>query len=623
MDHKTYFSNLLDALNFEREDEMIRNQDYLASKSITERVKDGYSWYPVKITNASYGLGDTPFIEIERSEKESFKHQFSAGSTIQVFNQQGNKVDIICKGQIQYVQENKMKIFLNKTDHPDELDFGKIGIDLLVDEASYLEMTRTLKGLHQSNLEDLPPTYSILHGQSVNEYSDYKLKETLLNEAQNSAVLDIINSDSLSIIYGPPGTGKSTTIIEAIKQLKPIEQYKKPILVCAPSNAAVDHLVKQANKKELAVVRIGNISRINDSVYDYTLEELVKKHDDYKYVKKIKKNAGGLRKTALQYKRKFGHTERQQRKSVLIQAKEMMKDANLMEDSIIDDIIDKADIICTTLVGSNHRYIKNRKFNICIIDEAGQSLEPACWIPISKSLKVILAGDPKQLPPTVKSRKAENIGLKHTLFEKLIEETGIASFLDTQYRMNELIMGFSNEHFYERQLIAHESNKMHSIDDIPIEFIDTAGCGFDEQQDKDSKSLFNKEEIKILSSHLEQLPPNKALEVGIISPYRAQVHKLQDRNWNKDLNIRIDTIDAFQGQEADIIYISLVRSNENNEIGFLKDYRRMNVAMTRAKKKLVLIGDSATLGKDVFYKDLLDYFELNDAYKSAWEYIEF
>jgi ATP-dependent RNA/DNA helicase IGHMBP2 len=329
---------------------------------------------------------------------------------------------------------------------------------------------------------------------------------------------------------------------------------------------------------------------------------------------------------ASKYKRTFGKSEREQRNIMYKQAKSLSKDANDYEDHLIDKIFDNADVITCTLVGSTTRYLANRKFYTVIIDEAAQALEAATWIPISKGQKVILAGDPFQLPPTIKSKEAAKAGLQETLLEQCITKKMKVNLLDTQYRMNEQIMSFSNQQFYDGKLKADETVKSHSIDDKPMQFIDTAGCGFEEKKDKETLSLYNQGEIDLVNKLLEQHISiyNDEYSVGIISPYRQQVERIRDcvdKNYDYLPNVKIDTIDSFQGQERDVIIISLVRSNENAEIGFLKDYRRLNVALTRARKKLIVIGDSATLASDKFYGQFIDYIDSIDAYHSAYEFM--
>jgi predicted DNA helicase len=306
----------------------------------------------------------------------------------------------------------------------------------------------------------------------------------------------------------------------------------------------------------------------------------------------------------------------------------------MLEDYIIDKTLKEADVICSTLVGSVGRYIEKMQFHTVIIDEAAQALEPATWIPIIKAQKVVFAGDPFQLPPTVKSRKAAQEGLSVTLLEKAVQRLEQVNLLDTQYRMHHKIMGFSNTQFYHNQLQAAEAvadwqlQLSDGTPSPPMEFIDTAGCGFEEQINPESQSSYNLEEYFVLRQHLDNLLVilgQQDISIGIISPYREQVLKIQeaivhDFDHFPDADIEVNTIDAFQGQERDVIYISLVRSNDKGEIGFLKDTRRMNVAMTRAKKKLIIIGDSATLASAAFYRDFLDYVDAHGVYGSAWEW---
>jgi superfamily I DNA and/or RNA helicase len=283
------------------------------------------------------------------------------------------------------------------------------------------------------------------------------------------------------------------------------------------------------------------------------------------------------------------------------------------------------------LVGANHHLLEKKTFSTVFIDEAAQSPEPACWIPIVKADRVVLAGDPYQLPPTVKSQDAAREGLAVTLMEKAIDKLP-THLLNRQYRMNQQIMAFSNQWFYQGRLQAHETVSDWSLGDEPVvEFIDTAGLGWEEVQNPETQSLTNPEEARLLWKRIVALSDslqNRNVSIGLISPYRGQVGELLEQFeenkelLNSNIKIEVQTIDSYQGQERDAIYVSLVRSNDRNEIGFLQDYRRMNVAMTRARKKLVLIGDSATLGNDSFYKALIDHCEQTGAYRSAWEFID-
>jgi len=300
---------------------------------------------------------------------------------------------------------------------------------------------------------------------------------------------------------------------------------------------------------------------------------------------------------------------------------------------VVHKLVQQADVIATTLVGVENRYIEKMEFNTLVIDEAAQALEPACWIPLCKAKRVIMAGDPYQLPPTVKSRKAEKQGLSKTLMEKLIEQPTGVHLLNTQYRMNSNIMNITNQYFYKGALLADKTVAYQKLNSNtgelkPVEFIDTAGSGYEEKRNPSSLSCYNPGEYQTIGIHLTNLLNNleNTPTIAIISPYKAQVlyikEHLKDHFKKEQIEqIRVDTVDAFQGQEKEVIYISMVRSNAKSNIGFLKDYRRMNVAVTRAKKKLVIIGDSVTIANDPFYQKLMDYFQESNAYHSVWEFM--
>jgi predicted DNA helicase len=338
---------------------------------------------------------------------------------------------------------------------------------------------------------------------------------------------------------------------------------------------------------------------------------------------------------ALKYKRDYGHREKQQRKLLMDEMRLLKADADVLESHIVNDLLQNSDAICCTLVGSSSYLMRGKRFTSVFIDEAAQALEPACWIPILKSERVIFAGDHCQLPPTIKSNEASRAGLSTTLFEKCIErQPHTAVMLKTQYRMHEDIMRFPSEFFYNNELVADESVRLTTLSDHkPVDFIDTAGCGFNEKQDPETLSRINTEEGSLLIRVVEKLVEEIGVanwqeahyKLGIITPYSAQVeylHKLAEASATLGeiaSFISINTVDAFQGQERDIIAISFVRSNDKAEVGFLADIRRTNVAMTRAKKKLIMVGDSATLGSHPFYLEVLDYVQKKDFYRSAFE----
>jgi predicted DNA helicase len=394
-------------------------------------------------------------------------------------------------------------------------------------------------------------------------------------------------------------------------------------------------LVDKLSQHGIRVLRIGHPARVTEQTLSKTLDAQIVDHNDFKELRGLRKRIGQLRDKAFKYKRHFGNEERQQRKLLMQEVRALKADADLLEFYIVNDLLQNSEVIACTLVGAANQVLHGKRWKSVFIDEAAQALEPSCWIPIIRSDRVIFAGDHFQLPPTIKSNEAAKEGLSQTLFEKcILRHPQTASMLEMQYRMHEAIMQFSSSFFYGNGLIADESVKRHHIEgeDIPFEFIDTAGCGFHESLDPETLSRFNNEEAQLLIRRLEQLVGNLNSEhwqysVGIITPYSAQVERLVKlAEASEELSviapsISINTVDAFQGQERDIITISLVRSNDDGEIGFLNDIRRINVALTRARKKLIVIGDSATLGAHPFYLELLEYVQRNDFYKSAWELI--
>jgi len=523
---------------------------------------------------------------------------------------------------------------------PDWCDDGKLGMNLLFDESSYREMDIALEKVINASNNRLAHLRDVMY--KLKEPQMQKLDPFLyipnLNKSQNQAVLTILAARDIAIIHGPPGTGKTTTLVQAIRQTLFSE---KQVLVCSSSNTAVDLLTEKLHREGITVLRLGNPARISEEVLMNTLDAKVAAHESYKDLKSYRKTAEEYFRMAGKYKRTFGKEEREQRQLFYQEARKILHDARVLEDYIISEQFDKAQVIACTPVVSSGRMMRDKQFSTVFIDEAAQALEPMCWIPISRSNRVVFAGDHFQLPPTVKSKAAEAQGLKETLFERAMKIQNVSVMLNTQYRMHEHIMNFSNKKFYEENLKADISVKETLLDtqdlllNTALDFIDTAGCGYTEIINPESLSIANPEEAQLLIKHLKMVlaqialskDAGKRITIGIISPYKEQVQYLTNQiNADEELEpykskIAIKTVDGFQGQERDIIYISMVRSNDQREIGFLSDIRRMNVALTRAKKKLVVIGDSATIGNHSFYKDFLDYAESIGAYKSAWEFI--
>ncbi|SKC99096.1 DNA helicase, putative [Chitinophaga ginsengisegetis] len=632
-----YFKKQLDLLKTEREEDRRSYKQMTESTSVADRRANGLTWYPIAIRGSEMSRGDYLTVEVERTTHQDLPHQLRFGASAVLFSNHDPKQDHL-EGTITYQGGNRLKITLRTDELPEWASDGKLGIDVLFDDNSYDEMQNALK--QADALQDKEPEgrlIKILTGEKKPVFHPdiTPYVNPALNASQQSAVNKILSAGDLAIVHGPPGTGKTTTLVQAIKAL--IKQEQQQILVVAPSNTAVDLLSEKLSDEGLNVLRVGNPARVSERLMSLTLDSKVSEHTSIKEIKRLKKQANEFRDMAHKYKRNFGKAERDQRKALFDEARKIMKEVGNTEQYIIDDVISKAQVITATLVGANHYTVKNLKYHTVVIDEAGQALEPACWIPILKAQKVILAGDHCQLSPTVKSDEAARKGLSTTLLEKCTAlHPESVTLLEEQYRMHATIMGYSSSIFYEDKLKAHASVAGHLLfsEDNPLSFVDTAGCGFDEKLD--GTSTTNPEEAVFLFKHLTQLvtalgehyQPKDFPTVAVISPYKQQIQLLKEQLQHSPLlqpyadKISVNTIDSFQGQERDIVYISMTRSNTENKIGFLSDIRRMNVAMTRARKKLVVIGDSGTLSQLGFYADFITYAEHKNAYQSAWEFMD-
>ncbi len=634
------FEDLLKLLALERQADYEYFKNKVQHQPLEKRRAEGFTWFPLNIVRTGFFYGDRAFVTVERTTEIDAPHQFRSGNVVNLFTKAADAYKPERSGVIQDIDKNKMRIILNSKDLPDWLNAGQIGVDLLFDERTYIEMERALRQVMAAQGDRLAELRNIFLGKQAPHFRAVApdtppLRLPLLNDSQNAAVTSIVRANDVAIVHGPPGTGKTTTLVHAVRELCKTENT---VLVTAPSNTAADLLTERLAELGLQVVRIGNISRVEENILKHTLEGQISTHAESKNIKKIRIQAAQLRQQSRTYKRRFDGEARRKREKLKQEARELSAWANDLEERVIEQILSGANVITCTLINANHPILANRKFRTVVIDEAAQALEPATWIPIMKASRVVLAGDPFQLPPTVKSVEAAKGGLSMTLIEKSIILFQNINLLNVQYRSNNTIMNFSNKYFYNNQLSAHPSVAARllpfSEDEKSVTFIDTVGCGFDEQENAETLSKYNQEEFYILREHLYQLIEKfdyanliEKPSIGIISPYREQVELMKNELLTDDLlrganlDLTISTIDGFQGQERDVIYISLVRSNEKNEIGFLGDTRRMNVAMTRAKMKLVIIGNSTTIGEHRFYKAFLDYCEAKGTYKTAWEFM--
>nr|WP_315139193.1 IGHMBP2 family helicase [uncultured Limnohabitans sp.] len=628
-----------------------------ASASIKERRRRGLTWYPVTITQEDIGFGGKVVLELERPAHRQDLHLFQVGKNACVFSNApgySGPDRPVLSGVVTSVRRNKLLFATTKESLPDwVLEGGALGIDLTFDEVSYREMHQALgdvMGAHGNRLAELR---DVLLGARQASFREQKADDlfypSALNDSQLAAVRHVIAAQDVAIIHGPPGTGKTTTLVQAI--LETIRRERR-VLVCAPSNTAVDLLTEKLAERGVNVIRMGNPSRVSDLLLKHTLDAGVMAHASYAKMHAMRQTAEQHRETASERVRNFGFEERQQRQWLREEARTLRQAADDLERFMTEDVLESVQVITCTLVGASNRHIRHLSFETVFIDEAAQALEPGCWIPIAKGQRIVLAGDHHQLPPTVKSEKAAREGLRETLFEKCIQrQPQTARMLTVQYRMHAHIMGFSSEKFYGGQLVAHSSVRHADLaaydprfsyprfndprfgPDLPVEFIDTAGCGYQELAIPESRSTANPEEAHLLLGRLAQLltlgeptaPDQRPLTIGVIAPYRAQINYLKDAIEDSEVlnglllqrRLSVGTVDSFQGQERDIIAITLTRSNPQGEIGFLSDIRRMNVGMTRARRKLLLVGDSSTLCRHPFFGELLAYVKGVGGYRAV------
>jgi len=629
-----------------------------ASASIKERRRRGLTWYPVTITQEDIGFGGKVVLELERPAHRQDLHLFQVGKNACLFsNAPGHSATHsisdrpALSGVVTSVRRNKLLLATTKEALPDWVLDGStpngstLGIDLTFDEVSYREMNQALSAVMGAHGNRLAELRDVLLGARQASFREHKADDlfypSALNDSQLEAVRHVISAQDVAIIHGPPGTGKTTTLVQAI--LETIRRERR-VLVCAPSNTAVDLLTEKLAERGVNVIRLGNPSRVSDLLLQHTLDAGVMAHPSYAKMHAMRQTAEQHRETASEHVRHFGFEERQQRQWLRDEARTLRQAADDLERFMTEDVLESVQVIACTLVGASNRHIRHLSFETVFIDEAAQALEPGCWIPIAKGQRVVLAGDHHQLPPTVKSEQAAREGLRETLFEKCIQrQPQTARMLTMQYRMHAHIMGFSSEKFYGDQLVPHPSVRHAGLEaydlrfapDLPVEFIDTAGCGYQEVAIPESRSTANPEEAHLLLARLAQLlapcdpteHDQRPLSMGVIAPYRAQINCLKDAIEDSEVlndlllqrRLSVGTVDSFQGQERDIIAITLTRSNPQGEIGFLSDIRRMNVGMTRARRKLLLVGDSSTLCSHPFFVDLLAYVKRVGGYRTAHE----
>lgn len=612
------------------------------------KVKRGDAWFPLQVGKSFYNSLNQTAIEVFRTSDQDIEHNFEFGRPVMFFRSEGSEElkYFSFTGTVSYVDGDRMVVTVPDSAPLLELQQSTdpIGVQLSFDETSYKLMFEALDRVMKAKNNRLAYLRDLFYShQKAGRFSFEPMKFPWLNPTQERAVNEVLWAKDVAIVHGPPGTGKTTTLVEAINETLMRESQ---VLVCAQSNMAVDWISEKLVDRGINVLRIGNPTRVNDKMLGFTYERRFESHPDYPQLWAIRKAIRELRKN-----RKKGSENYHQKMDRL------KSRAAEIELRINAELFGEARVIACTLVGSAHHLLEGMKFGTLFIDEAAQALEAACWIPMRRASRVILAGDHCQLPPTIKSIAALRAGLGKTLMERIAEnKPEVVTLLRIQYRMNDEIMRFSSDWFYGGKVESAPQIKYRSVLDYdhPITWIDTSNeenqitiegedapedsasassaasaanqnsdLNFKEQFVGESFGRINKAEAELtlltLAEYFTKIGKQRVLEeridVGIISPYRAQVQYLKKLIKKYEFFkpyrrlISVNTVDGFQGQERDVILISLVRSNDEGQIGFLKDLRRMNVAMTRARMKLIILGNKDTMTKHPFYKKLWEYVE--------------
>ena len=612
---------LLQEYEFEKEQFQRQTQNM----GVQKKVRRGMCWFPLSVGRSYYNSLDQLVVEVSRSTDTDVEHQFEPGKPVCFFREDASGMLTYMKftAQVSFVEENRMVVSLPSPQALAQItEADRLGIQLYLDEYTYRLMFQALDTVISAKGNRLAQLRDICHTTApASEFSFAPVRFPWLNPSQEKAADMVLRAKDVAVVHGPPGTGKTTTLVEAIYETLHREVQ---VLVCAQSNMAVDWISEKLSERGVNILRIGNPTRVTDRMLQDTYERRFERHPLYDQLWGIRRNIRQL------YDSREGNRENRHQKIARLKER-----ATELEYTINESLFANARVIACTLTGSAHLLLTGHRFGTLFIDEAAQALEASCWIAIQKADRVILAGDHRQLPPTVKSPAALSGGLDKTLMQTICEnKPRCVSMLTVQYRMADDIMQFPNQEFYDGLLQSDPGVKYRGILDwdTAVEWVEAGGeesppfrFPFEEGEAlaPDGLSRINPAEAELalqtLHDYIERIGKDRILyerlDIGIISPYKGQVHLLRkmlrkDSYWKPFRHlISINTVDGFQGQERDIILISMVRQNEQGQVGFLADLRRMNVAITRARMKLIIIGHSPTLCRHPFYRRLKQYID--------------
>ena len=635
---ESHFVNLVECIALEAQAELERMAERRKRLGAENAEKGGETIVDLAIEDHRSGLGGRTLVKFCRRNRNRQMpwHKLKVGSPVVVTNfgdDSGESLTGVVSGR----RNDSIEVALARW--PEGKCFR---VDLTADEVTRQRYLATIETVRMSKGR-LGQMREILMGDRKPTFAEMAtdpqpLRSRIeLNETQRECVRFASSANDFALIHGPPGTGKTTTVVAFICECVADRQK---VLACAPSNTAVDNLLERLVAEGVRAVRLGHPARVTESLREHSLDGLAEHHENAPIVRDMRREAKDLFRKADRWTR--GKPARGEKQELRREAKRMMADAKLLERQAVESILDRADVICATTT-FNEEMLGDRWFQTAVVDEACQTPEPGCWVPLMRSDRLILAGDPFQLPPTVLSSEATAKGYSISMLERLMGLYGDSStrLLNQQYRMHEEIMRFSSDYFYDGKLVADDHVASHLLCELPgidasnetekpVEFFDSAGAAWDEMLEPEGMSKLNEKEAEFVAFKVRQLVAQgvEVSDIAVIAPYAAQVRKLRSifRNIKTESgevselsNIEVDTVDGFQGREKEVVIISLVRSNGDCEIGFLKDYRRTNVALTRARRKLIVVGDSATLGGDEFYGSLFQYFESINSYRSVFE----
>ncbi|XP_072551068.1 DNA-binding protein SMUBP-2 [Salminus brasiliensis] len=642
MEVESFVSKTLELLQEERGAEIEETRAWQKSLSLKNLQQKGVCLLKLQIGSQRTGMHGRLLVTFEPRKSTSPtvlpSNSFGPGDIVGLYASEGcSQPNQLCSGVVTRVTQTSVTVAIDDTQDGVNLESdGLFNVMKLANDVTYKRLTSALNSLNGYRGGPAAHLISVLFGYSepgaLSQQNALEWINTGLDNSQKEAVSFALSQKDVAIIHGPPGTGKTTTVVEVI--LQAVKQNQK-VLCCAPSNVAVDNLVERLAKSKAKVLRLGHPARLLESVQKHSLDAVVAQSDNSNIIADVRKD---MDKAFSQMKKV---RDKGQRSSLRREIGDLRKELKSREEVAIRQILKRASVILATNTGASDdgplKYLPSEHFDLVVIDECAQALESSCWIALLKARKCILAGDYKQLPPTIKSQTAAAKGLSVSLMERLIQKYGdsVVRMLTTQYRMNSAIMQWASEQMYQGRLTAHPSVEKHLLKDLsgvadleetgmPLLLIDTAGCGLNEMEDTDEQSKGNQGEVDIVALHVKALTEAgvQAKDIAVIAPYNLQADLLRQKLSNEHPELEIKSVDGFQGREKEAVLLSLVRSNRKGEVGFLAEDRRINVAVTRARRQLMLVCDSQTVRNHDFLKSLVDYMTEHGEVRTAFEYLE-